>query len=169
MASDRGQNRYSDFVALETLLRFENCSSSHCLLSSWCRFHVFESSHPSFRRIVFFGAPLAFLRGFAMGLCRRCLVVASLLCLRVVGSSFRQRYMPGCRLYLHKLYLPFFAWYLVTLLPCYLVTLLPYCSVPRALSPRYSVVIFYILVYFCMTNHNFFSRIDALFCGGGGE
>ena len=34
MASDRGQNRYSDFVALETLLRFENCSSSHCLLSS---------------------------------------------------------------------------------------------------------------------------------------
>ena len=29
------------------------------------------------------------------------------------------------RLYLHKLYLPFFAWYLVALLPCYLVTLLP--------------------------------------------
>ena len=34
---DRGQNRYSDFVALETLLRFENCSSSHCLLFSWRR------------------------------------------------------------------------------------------------------------------------------------
>ena len=29
------------------------------------------------------------------------------------------------RLYMHKLYLPFFAWYLVALLPCYLVTLLP--------------------------------------------
>ena len=53
-ASDRGQNRYSDFVALETLLRFENCSSSHCLLSSWRRFHVFESSYPSFHRTVFF-------------------------------------------------------------------------------------------------------------------
>ena len=56
MASDRGQDRYSDFVALETLrlrkLFFES------LLSSWRRFHVFESSHPSFRRTVFLGAPL---------------------------------------------------------------------------------------------------------------
>ena len=62
-------------------------------------------------------------------------VVASLLYLRVVGSSFRRvRYILGqvldvwrhilYRLYLHKLYLPFFAWYLVALLPCYLVTLL---------------------------------------------
>ena len=33
MVSDRGQKRYSGFVALETLLRFENCSSSLCLLS----------------------------------------------------------------------------------------------------------------------------------------
>ena len=86
MASDRGQNRYSDFVALETLLRFENCSSSHCLLSSWRRFHVFESSHPSFRRTVFFGAPLAFLRGVAMGLCRRCVNFMSS-CRRVVFLS----------------------------------------------------------------------------------
>ena len=47
MASDRGQNRYSDFVALETLLCFENCSSSNCLLSAWRRFHVLSlySSH----------------------------------------------------------------------------------------------------------------------------
>ena len=62
-------------------------------------------------------------------------VVASLLRLHVVGSSFRRvRYILGqvldvwrhvlYRLYLHKLYLPFFAWYLVALLPCYLVTLL---------------------------------------------
>ena len=105
MASDRGQNRYSDFVALETLLRFENCSSSHCLLSSWRRFHVFELSHPPFHRTVFFGTPLAFRRGVAMGY----VVVASFLCLRVVGSSFR---------------LPSFAWYLVAVLPCYPVTLL---------------------------------------------
>ena len=53
-------------------------------------------------------------------------VVASFLCLRVVGSSFRRlRYILKqvldvwgnilYRLYLHKLYLPFFAWYLVTL------------------------------------------------------
>ena len=72
MASDRGQNRYLDFVALETLLRFENCSSSNCLLSLWRRFHVFESPYPSFHRTVFFGAPLAFLHGVAMGLCPRC-------------------------------------------------------------------------------------------------
>ena len=62
-------------------------------------------------------------------------LVASFLCFRVVGSSFRRlRYILGqvldawghilYRLYLHKLYLPFFAWYLVALLPCYLVTLL---------------------------------------------
>ena len=71
MASDRRENRYSDFFSLETFLRFQNCSSSHCLLSSWRRFHVFESPYPTFHRTVFFGAPLAFLRGVAMGLCRR--------------------------------------------------------------------------------------------------
>ena len=86
MASDRGQNRYSDFVALETPLRFENCSSSHCLLSSWRRFHVFELSHPSFHRTVFFGAPLAFPRGVAMGLCRCCIIFMSS-CRRVFLSS----------------------------------------------------------------------------------
>ena len=86
MALDRGQNRYSDFVALETLLRFENCSSSHCLLSSWRRFHVFESTHPSFHRSVFFGAPLAVLRGVATGLCRHCVIFMSS-CRRVFLSS----------------------------------------------------------------------------------
>ena len=86
MASDRGQSRYSDFVALETLLRFENSSSSHFLLSSWRRFQVFESLHPSFHRTVFFGASLAFLRGVAIGLCRRCVLVMSS-CRRVSLSS----------------------------------------------------------------------------------
>ena len=125
MASDWGQNRYSDFVALETLLRFENCSLSHCLLSSWRRFHVFDSSHPLFHRTVFFEAPQAFLRGVAMGLCRRCVIFM---------SSFRRVFLYSIlgqvldvwghilyRLYLPKLYLPFFAWYLVALLPCYLL------------------------------------------------
>ena len=61
-------------------------------------------------------------------------VVASFLCLRVVGPSFRRllyilRQVPDVwgnilyQLYLHKLYLPSFAWYLIALLPCYLVTL----------------------------------------------
>ena len=83
-------------------------------------------------RTVFFGAPLAFLRGVAMGLCRHCVI-----CLRVVGSSFRRlRNILGqvldvwghilYRLYLHKLYLPFFAWYLVTLISCYSVFLVCY-------------------------------------------
>ena len=63
MASDRGQNRYSLFMAPQRLLRFENCSSSYCLLSSWRRFYVFESSFPSFvSSYCFLRAPLAFLR-----------------------------------------------------------------------------------------------------------
>ena len=114
MASDLGQNRYSDFVALETLVRFEYCSSSHCLLSSWRRFHVFESSHPPFHRTVFFGAPLAFLRGVAMGLCRRCVIFMSS-CRRVFLSSTAPHTWQVLdvwghilyQLYLHKLYLPF--------------------------------------------------------------
>ena len=130
MASDRGQNRYSDFVALETLLRFENCSSSHCLLSSWRRFRVFESSHPSFHRTVFFGAPLAFPRGVAMGLCRRCVRRCV-----IFMSSCRRVFPTYLGRYLHKLYLPFFAWYLATLLPCYSVTLLPCYSVTLLLCP----------------------------------
>ena len=137
MASDRGQNRYSDFMALETLLRFQKCSSSHCLLSSWRRFHVFESSHPSFHRTVFFGTPLAFLCGVAVW---AYVVIASFLCLRVIWSSFSGLgHILGqvldvwghifYRLYLHKLYLPFFCLvpcYSVTLLPCYLQLLLCY-------------------------------------------
>ena len=123
MASDRGQNRYSDFVALETLLRFENCSSSHCLLSSWRRFHVFESSHPSFYRTVFFGAPLAFLRGVAMGLCRRCVIFMSS-CPRTLLPCHLATLLP-C--------------YLVTLLPCYPVTLLP--CYPVILLPCYLVTL----------------------------
>ena len=43
MTSDRGQNRYLLFMDPQTLLRFENCSSSYCLPSSWRRFHVFKS------------------------------------------------------------------------------------------------------------------------------
>ena len=47
MTSDSEQNRYSLFMAPQTLLRYKNCSSSYCLLSPWCRFHLFESSCPS--------------------------------------------------------------------------------------------------------------------------
>ena len=103
MASHRGQNRYSDFVALETLLRFENCSSSHCLLSSWRRIPRFIVVFSSGHRWLFFVASLwAYV------------IVASFLCLRVVGSSFRLRYIH-CTDF------------------TYLVTLLPYCSVPLLL------------------------------------
>ena len=153
MASDRGQNRYSDFLALETLLRFENYSSSHCQLSSWRRFHVvFESSHPLFHRTVFFGAPLASLRGVAMGLCRRCVIFMSS-CRRVFLSStaLQGRYLMygdihcidfTCISYTFPFLLgtPCYSvtllpCYSVILLPCYLVTLSPYCSVPLLLCP----------------------------------
>ena len=136
MASDLGQNRYSDFVALETLLRFENCSSSHCLLSSWRRFLVVESTHPSFHRTVFFGAPLAFLRGVAMGLCRRCIIFMSS-CRRVFLSSTALHTWAGtwcmgtyctdftCISYAFPFLLgTLLVCYAVTLLLCYLVTLL---------------------------------------------
>ena len=100
MASDRGQNRYSDFVALETLLRFENCSSSHCLLSSWRRFHVFESSHLSFHRTVFFESAVVFvtsvpcLRVVASLVSSYCFLRVIVCCLRGVGSMSSSRRIP---------------------------------------------------------------------------
>ena len=100
MASDRGQNRYSLFMAPQTLLRFENCSSSYCLLSSWRRFHVFESSFPSFvSSYCFLRAPLAFLRVvkfffrynlFLEASQWACFAVASFSSPYFFGSSFRQ-------------------------------------------------------------------------------
>ena len=112
-----------NFVVLETFLRFENCSSSHCLLSSWRRFHVFESSHPSFHRTVFFAVKLAFLRGAAMGLCPRC----------VIFMSSCPRTLLPCHL------VTLLSCYLVNLLPCYHVTLLP--CYPVTLLPCYLVTL----------------------------
>ena len=87
-------------MAPQTLLRFENCSSSYCLLSSWRRFHVFESSFPSFvSSYCFLRAPLAFLRVvkfffrynlFLEASQWACFVVASFSSPYVFGSSFRQ-------------------------------------------------------------------------------
>ena len=100
-------------------------------------------------------------------------VVASFLCLRVVGSFFRPPpFILGqvIDVWGHILYC-----YSVTLLPCYLFTLLPYCSVPLLFCPFVTLLpsslaplllccqFFLILVYLRMTNHNFFSLIDALF------
>ena len=127
MASDLGQNRYSDFVALETLLRFEIGSTSHSLLSSWRRFHVLKSSHPSFHRTVFFSGHRWL---FFLASLWAYVVVASFLCLRVIRSSFRRLgYILGQVLnmrghILYQLYSHTFYRHPVTLLPCYLVTLL---------------------------------------------
>ena len=101
MASDRGQNQYSDFVALETLLRLENCSSSHCLLSSWRQFHVFESSHPSFHRTVFFEAlsvvfvpSVPCFRVVASLVSSYCFLRGIVCCLCAVGSMSSSRRIP---------------------------------------------------------------------------
>ena len=89
MASDWGQNRYSDFVALGTLLRFENCSSSH-------RTVVFVASVPCLRVVASLVSSYCCLRGVgSMSSSRRIprFIVpysSSFLCLRVVGSSFRR-------------------------------------------------------------------------------
>ena len=97
MASDRGQNRYSHSMGTQTLLRFDNCSSSYCLFSSRLRVSL------SFHRTLFFGAPLAllcvmkfFFRHilFLEASQWACFVVASLSCPCVFGSSFpRLRYI----------------------------------------------------------------------------
>ena len=129
MALHRGQNRYSDSVArrmLETLLRFENCSSSHCLLSS-----CMSSSRRIPRFIVLFSSGHRWL--FFVASLWAYVVVASFLCLRVVGSSFRPPpYILGQVIdaWGHMLYC-----YSVTLLHCYLFTLLPYCSVLLLFCP----------------------------------
>ena len=120
------KNDTQNFVVLKTLLRFENCSSSHCLLSSWSRFNVFVSSHPSFHRTVFFGATVAFSSWRRYGL------MSSLRHFHVFVSSYLVTLSP-C--------------YPVTLLPCYLVTLLPcypvtlLSSYPVTLLPFYPVTL----------------------------
>ena len=115
------------------------------------------ASVPRLRVVACLVSSYCFLRGTAgfsswcrYGLVSSLRVVGSFLCLRVVGSSFRRlRYILRqvldvwgnilYRLYLHKLFLPFFAWYLVALLPCYTVTLLPCYSV--TLLPCYLVTL----------------------------
>ena len=114
MASDRGQNRYSDFLALETLLRFENYSSSHCLLSS-CR-RVFLSSTA--------------LQG-------RNLMYGDIHCIDFTCISYTFPFLLGTPCYLLCYPVTLLPCYLVTLLSCYLVTLL-LCHLV-ALSPCYSV------------------------------
>ena len=119
MALHRGQNRYSDFVALETLLR---CLRGVGSMSSSRRIPRFIVLFSSGHRWLFFVVSLwAYV------------VVASFLCLRVVGSFSRpQPYIPGqvIDVWGHILYC-----YSVTLLPCYLFTLLPYCYVPLLFCP----------------------------------
>ena len=106
-------------------------------------------------------------------------VVASFLCLRVVGSFFRpQPYILGQVIDVrgHILYC-----YSVTLLPCFLFTLdlLPYCSVsllfcpfvtllPSSLVPLLLCCQFFNFSVFAHGKTQFFSLIDAFFWGGGG-
>ena len=123
-----------------------------CLLSWWRRFHVFESSHPSFHRTVFFGAPLVF---FVASLWAY-VVVASLLYVFVSSglpfvdcATYFGRYLMYGDIYCTDFTcisytFPFLVGtlllcYLVTLLPCYLVTLL-LCYLVTPL-PCYSVTL----------------------------
>ena len=110
MVSDQGQNWYSDFVPLETPLRFENCSSSHCLLFRGVGSMSLSRRSPRF--IVLFS--LGHCWFFLVALLWAYVAVASFLCLCVIRSSIhRLRYILGqvldvCgyilqRLYLHKL------------------------------------------------------------------
>ena len=113
-----------NFVVLETLLRFENCSSSHCLLSSCRRI-------PHFIVLFSSGQRWLLVRGVAMGLCRRCVIFMSS-CPRTLLPCHLATLLP-C--YLVTL-LPC---YPVILLPCYLVTLLP--CYPVILLPCYLVTL----------------------------
>ena len=126
---------WKHFFASKIVLRVIVC---------WGRFHVFDSLHPSFHRTIFFGAPLAFLRGVAIGLCRRCVIFMSL-CHRIFLSSTALHTWAGTwciGTYIVPTYT--FPSCLVpcnydTLLPCYLVTSLPCYSV--TLIPCYSVAL----------------------------
>ena len=118
---------------------------------SWRRFHVFESSHPSFHRSVFFGAPVAFVRGVAMGLCPCCVIFMSW-CRRAflsltalhtwTGTWYIGTYFTDftCIIYTFPFLLgTLLLCYLVTLLPCYPITLVPWY--PVTLLPYYFVTL----------------------------
>ena len=121
-ASDRGQKH---FFASKIVLRVIVCC--------FCGVSSTSSSRRMPRFIVLFssGHRWLFFRVASRGLCRRCVIFRSS-CRRVFLSSTALHTWQVLdewghilyRLYLHKLYLPFFALYLVALLPCYLVTLL---------------------------------------------
>ena len=129
-----------NFVVLETLLRFENCSSSHCLLSSCRRI-------PHFIVLFSSGQRWLLVRGVAMGLCRRCVIFMSS-CPRTLLPCHLATLLPCCLVTL----LPFYPvillpCYPVTLFPCYPVTLLPFypvtflpCYLVTQL-PRYPVIL----------------------------
>ena len=158
MVSDRGQNRYSDFVSLKhffaskIVLRVIAC----CLrgvgsMSSSRRIPRFIVLFYSGHRWLFYVTSLwAYV------------VVASFLCLLFVGSSFRRlRYMLGqvrdvwdiycidftCISYTFPFLLGTLFCYPITLLPCYSVILLPCYSVTPlpcnlvTLLPCYSVTL----------------------------
>ena len=129
-----------NFVVLETLLSFENCSSRHCLLSSCRRI-------PHFIVLFSSGQRWLLVRGVAMGLCRRCVIFMSS-CPRTLLPCHLATLLPCYPVALLPCY-PFtlLSCYpvillpcsLVTLLPCYLFTLLP--SYPVILLPSYLVTL----------------------------
>ena len=165
MASDRGQNPYSDFVALETLLRFENCSSSHCLL-------YFVASIPYLRDVASFVSSYCFLRGATgfsswrsyglMSSLRHFYAFVSTGLPFVDCASYLRRYFMYkdiyCTDFTCKVIPSLFSLvpccsvilllrYLVTLLLCYLVTLLPCYPVTLSLSYLVTLLPCYIVAH----------------------
>ena len=145
MPSDREQNRYSQFRGLENTsslrkLFFESLSA------------VFVASVQCLRVVASLISSYCFLRGkggfyFAESLWAY-VVVASLLCLRVLVPCYPVTLLPCYPVTLLPCYLvtllPFYpvtllSCYLLTLLPCYLVTLLP--CYPVTLLPCYLVTL----------------------------
>ena len=83
-----------------------------------------------------------FFRVASRGLCpslRHFYVVVSSGLPFVDSATYLGKYLMYGDIYCTDLYLPFFAWYLITLLPCYSVTLLP--CYPVTLSPCYLVTL----------------------------
>ena len=170
MASDRGQNRYSGNTSSLGKLFFESLSV------------VFVALVSCLRAVTFLVSSYCFLRGTAgFSSWRGYGLMSSLRHFYVFVSSG----MPfvDCATYLGRYFMygdihctdfpcisytfPFLLSTLllccpVTLLLCHLIALSPFYSVPflpcypLPLFPCYSVVKFLILVYFCITNHNFF-------------
>ena len=136
---------------------------------------VFVASVPCLRVVASLVSSYCFLRGVAMGLCRRCVIFTSS-CRRVFLSSTALHTWAGT--WCMGTYIVLLLCYPVTFLLCYLIALSPCYSVPLSpcyplpLFPCYSVVNFFNFSVFVHDKSQFsfpYRRVFFSEEGGGGS